>query len=471
MKLEFSTIARRRRGPGRTRQAGSVLIIVLWVAFGLVSLALYFAHSMSLELRAADNRVASLEAEQAIAGAARYLSNVLANAQQPGLLPATNTYLCSGVPVGNAYFWLIGRDTNAWQNGPYQPVFGLVDEASKLNLNTATADMLALLPRMTPDIAASIVAWRSPANNNSSGAQSDTYMRLQPPYSCKNAPFESVDEVRLVYNMDLETLYGEDANLNGILDANENDGDASPPYDDRNGRLDPGILEYVTVYSREPNTTTNGTPRVNIRSLTTRSSAPLRSLLQTNFGVARANQILGRLGLAGGGGPPGGGGGTVTFSSPLQFYIRSGMTADEFAQIEGQITTATGQYISGLVNVNTASEAVLACIPGIGPDNAPTLVAYRQSNPSLLPSIAWVSQVLDQRSAIRAGPYLTAKTYQFTADIAAVGHYGRGYRRVKYIFDTSEGTPKILYRQDLSHFGWALGKNARQALLVAKVLR
>jgi hypothetical protein len=64
-----------------------VLIIVLWVAFGLVSLALYFAHSMSFELRAADNRVASVEAEQAIAGAARYVSNVLANAQQPGLLP------------------------------------------------------------------------------------------------------------------------------------------------------------------------------------------------------------------------------------------------------------------------------------------------------------------------------------------------------------------------------------------------
>ena len=57
-----------------TRERGSVLIIVLWVAFGLVSLAIYFANSSSLELRAADNRVATLEAEQAIAGAARYLS-------------------------------------------------------------------------------------------------------------------------------------------------------------------------------------------------------------------------------------------------------------------------------------------------------------------------------------------------------------------------------------------------------------
>jgi hypothetical protein len=34
-----------------------VLIIVLWIAFGLVSLALYFANSMNFELRASDNRV------------------------------------------------------------------------------------------------------------------------------------------------------------------------------------------------------------------------------------------------------------------------------------------------------------------------------------------------------------------------------------------------------------------------------
>src|SRR5271157_1069810 len=34
----------------------SVLIIVLWVAFGLVAITLYFANAMSMELKAADNR-------------------------------------------------------------------------------------------------------------------------------------------------------------------------------------------------------------------------------------------------------------------------------------------------------------------------------------------------------------------------------------------------------------------------------
>src|SRR6266545_5759180 len=148
----------RLRTCSTARQDGSVLISVMWIAFGLVSLALYFAHSMSLELRAADNRVAGMEAEEAIAGAARYVSNVLANLQQPGALPDTNTYRFAAVPVGEATFCLIGRRDE--QDAPTTAHFGLVDEASKLNLNTATTNMLLALPRMTPDLAANIISWR-----------------------------------------------------------------------------------------------------------------------------------------------------------------------------------------------------------------------------------------------------------------------------------------------------------------------
>jgi len=151
--------------------------------------------------------------------------------------------------------------------------------------------------------------------------------------------------------------------------------------------------------------------------------------------------------------------------------MRSGMTAEEFAQIEPSLTATTN--IQSLVNVNTASETVLTSIPGIGTDKASALVAYRQSNPGQANSIAWVADVLDRdlTRARLAGPYITAHSYQFTADIAAVGHHGRGYRRVKFVFDTSDGTPRIVYRQDLTHLGWALGKQGRADLLVAKGIR
>ena len=76
--------------------------------------------------------------------------------------------------------------------------------------------------------------------------------------------------------MNMDILYGEDANLNGMLDPNENDGMTLPPYDNQDGILDPGVFEYVTTWSHEATLGTNGT---------TASPSPIRhGALQTaNF--------------------------------------------------------------------------------------------------------------------------------------------------------------------------------------------
>lgn len=444
-------------------ESGSVLIIVLWVALGLVTLALYFANSSSLELRAADNSAAAREANQAILGAARYVSNILVNAEYAGRMPDTNRYKFAAVPVGAAYFWFIGRGDEELRTS--EPTFGLVDEASKLNLNVVTTNMLQMLPGMTPELAAAIVDWRDSDDTViQGGAESDTYLRLNPAYRCKNAPFETIHELRLVYGMSMNLLYGEDANLNGILDSNENDGDVSLPNDNRDSRLDAGFLDYVTVYSSEPTTTTNGTQRINVTAATQNQ---VRSILQTNLSADRLTVVVNNLFGAGGPGGGGGAGAPSNFGSVLQFYVRSGMTIEEFAQVESNFR---GANTNGLINVNTASETVLACVPGIGASNATALVSYRLSNPDRLTSVAWVADALnrDGTAIQRAGPWITSHSYQFTADIAAVGHYGRGYRRVKFVFDTSEGTPRLRFRQDLTHLGWALGRQARQDFLMAK---
>ncbi len=429
---------------------GSALIITLWVAFGLVSLALYFGNSSSLDLRVASNLTASMEAAHAIDGAARYAALLLARLDQPGVLPDIKTYQHEAVPVGDATFWYIGRDDRQSQITTDLPHFALVDEASKLDLNTATAAMLELLPRMTPQLAAAIVDWRDADSDISEqGAEDETYLRRNPSYHCKNAPFESIDELRMVYEMDPDILYGEDLNRNGILDVNENDGTASLPLDDRNGLLDPGILEYVTVASPEPLTATNGTRRINVQGAGFAQS--LATVLNASLGSSRANDVLARLGGPG-----------TRFNSVLEFFVRSGMTLDEFAAIEADVYSAPGNNApTGLVNVNTASEVVLACVPGIGTQLASSLVAYRQSNPSRLNTVAWAAEILGAQNLPRAGRFLTGRSYHFSADIAAVGPLGRGYRRTRFVFDLSAAAPRIRYRQDLTDLGWALGKAAR----------
>lgn len=443
-----------------SRSRGSTFVVVLWIAFGLVSLALYFANAMSLEFRAADNRACGLAAEEAIDGAARYVAAVLSTRPTNGIAPDPSTYLCEAVPVGEAHFWLIGRDPQP-VGGVTRPVFSLVDEASRINLNSATTNMLEYLPRMTADLTEAILEWRD--TNGGSGSFASYYALNNPPYQNKSAPFETVDELRLLYGADAYTLVGEDANFNGILDPNEAD-------DNRDSIADPGTLDSVTIYSREPNTYSNGTARVSLKNVTVTGDLP--NLLQSLLGTARTEEILTRLGLGATsprGGPGGGGAVTVSFTSPLHFYRASGMTADEFARVFRTVTVASGGVIEGRVNVNSASAAVLACLPGLCdyPDLAQTLVSYREQNPDRLGSIAWVvdalgqsnSQVLD---ALQARDCITTDSYQFTADIAAIGPFGRGYRRVKMVFDTLDGAPKIVYRQDLTRLGWALGSEIRQ---------
>lgn len=453
-------------------EKASILIIVLWVAFGLCAIALYFAHTMSMDLQAADNAVAGIEAEQAIEGAALYISNALSTLQVSNNMPYPPQFKAEGVKVGEARFWLIGRDTNATTTSTTtdHPFWGLVDEASKVNLNNATAAMLQNLPLITPDIAAAMYDWQSGSNAQPStgGAKSETYSSLNPPYLCKNAPYETADELRLVYGMNMDYLYGEDANLNGMLDPNENDGMASPPADNQDGILDPGLLEYVTTFTRgESLMASNGISRVAINNTTA-----LNSLIETNF--PSLSQYATTTGSTGGrgttGGRGGGGGATAaagTYTSVLQFYAQNasrGMSQSDFEQIEPYLMNTNTK---GLINVNTATEEALACIPGIGSNLAPQVLTYRQSNPQTIPTVSWLYAALgsDPTVAAEAGPYVTAYSYQYSADIAAVGHYGRGYRRVRFVFDISSGTPLIIYRQDLTHLGWALGRKLHDQLL------
>ncbi|MGD1088917.1 MAG: hypothetical protein ABR955_09375 [Verrucomicrobiota bacterium] len=428
---------------------GSVLIIVLWIAIGLVGIALYFANSMTYELRASDNRASGLATGQAIEGAARYVTYVLSNFATNGAVPENTQFACEAVPVGDAHFWIIGRDPSGTPSS--EPYFGLIDEGSKLNLNTAGTNALSYLPNMTLDFADAILDWRS---TNGGGAFSLDYTALG--YVDKNAPFETVDELRLVYGATIDLLAGNDINRNGVLDSNEKDLNGGD-------QVEPGLFEYTTVYTREPNFHADGSSLTNVNTAT---SDQLSTLFQgANISTTYINTIMVRRPATG-------------YTSLLQFYLSSGMNSSELAEIINNVTASSSAYSRGRVNINTAGGPVLtALFMGIGVDQSTaasavqTLLNYREQNPDNLGSIAWLVDALGRTSpvvtALEQGDYITTRSFQFTADIAAIGPFGRGYRRVKFIFDTSDGAPKIIYRQDLSRLGWALGDKVRQTWIAS----
>jgi hypothetical protein len=251
--------------------------------------------------------------------------------------------------------------------------------------------------------------------------------------------------------------------------------------------VDSGLFEYTTVWTREPNFHADGSSLTNVN---TASQTTIQALLDEN-GVGNSANMARSIwqyvhATAGGGG---GGGGTAvrSYNNILDFAFQCqnlGMSEADFAKIYNNVTTTNVTYFRGRVNVNTAGADVLTAL-FMGLNNsineqtasgaAQTLITYRDQNPGNLNSIWWLMDALGNNNPVIAalrtstanggGGWVTTKSFQFTADIAAVGPYGRGYRRVKFIFDTSEGSPIILYRQDLSRLGWALGDKARQTLL------
>jgi DNA uptake protein ComE-like DNA-binding protein len=434
----------------------TILVVVLWVMIGLACVTLYFSDDMRLEYKAADNSLQMAQARQAIDGMRRYLFDFFSDYTDRGILPVVDTdYEAEDVQIGDGRVWLIGRTPYKDKVGK-ELYFGLIDEASKINLNTATLAMLQKIPNMTDKMAARIIDWRDSddtASDNGNGAETQTYQLGTPSYRCKNGDFETLEELRYVIGPDddMSILYNEDTNNNGILDDNEDDGDTSWPSDNTDGKLDTGIMEYLTLYSREPNKAADGTTCVNITETT--STQKLQQLLTSKISQSRSTAIMAKVGSL------------RNMKSLLQFYKASGMTAEEFAKVDTYLSTTDDDFMEGHINVNTASADVLACVPGLDSTVATTLVTTREGlSTDKLNSIAWVTTVLTQTQITQAGPYLTAHSYVYTADMAAVGQYGRGFQRDTMVIDTADTIPKVVYHRDRTRMGWPLGKDLREQL-------
>ncbi len=413
-------------------------------------MTLVFSHAMLLSYRGADNELAGRQAEAAILGAEKYAETILAQAQTANVLPDRANYQNAAVPLGDAFFWFIGEPLASAP--PNVPAFALVDEASKININAAPVNAIALLPNMTVDLAQAISAWHS--TNGGGGIQLNTV---------KGAPYESPEELALVDGgIDPSVLYGNDTNLNHCVDPEEGSNASGGTGGGALDQFNPGLLEYVTTFSREPNTLSDGTKRANVLN----GIGGLRATLSTVLGSARAQQI-GRIFA----GPPGSP--APRIYNVMDFCSRAQLTPDEWDKITPYLTMSSGTYCVGLVNVNTASATVLSCLPSMTVDLANQIVTARaqQSTPST--NLQWVATLLPSNVRQDAGRWMTTRSYQVSADIAAVGRNGRGYRRTLFVIDSSAmpitgaTTPQIVYRRNLSSLGWALGSDARTTLPTA----
>ena len=161
--------------------------------------------------------------------------------------------------------------------------YGLQDESARLNINTLLlADkimenggrtLLMTLPGMTEETADAILDWIDPDDDpREFGAEYDFYQQLTPPYTTKNGPLDTVEELLLVRGVAPQLLFGLDTNRNAIVDSHEmvtsNNASMDPAFSPLATGIDGdpstaiGWASYLTLYSQESNTNTERLPRV-----------------------------------------------------------------------------------------------------------------------------------------------------------------------------------------------------------------
>ena len=310
-------------------------------------------------------------------------------------------------------------------------IYGVTDEESRLNVNRASAEELAKLYGMTPDVAAAIIDWRDEDNAvTPGGAEADYYAVLEPPCLPRNGPLQTTRELLMVRGVSRELLLGESANQDGALDSVGNDSPDSSALDRRAGILDEGWSGILTVDSSLENVNAAGEDRVNVQSADEASLASVRGIssdiakaIVAYRGQNRLENLADLLDVvavrnqnlpAPQGNPAQS---PIPPNAPTPASLPSGprvISEELFLDVADDFTTESGQDLPGLVNVNTASRAVLMCLPGIDQELAQAIVSYRQSS-GFFPNIAWLLKVpgMNQQIFKQLAPRVTARSETF----------------------------------------------------------
>jgi len=433
--------------------------VVLWIMAILTLLMYSFLGDMQVEYAISGGYGDSRKAEQLAWSAIDVACATVMNDTQAwqslnDTTWATNETTFFDVELGDGAFTVFRPLYDDQQT----VLWGLDDEASKININTASREILLKLPNMTEDIVDAIIDWRdTDSTPGTSGAETSYYNTLNPPYNCKNAPFETLEELLLVKGMTPALLFGEDFNLNGVLDANENDGDDSWPPDNRDGKLDPGLWQLCTVWSADKNVDASGGKRANL------NSANPNDLTAAGLTPAEAQQIEAVRQL-------------VPFLSVAQLLgngaagVPAILTKERFSLVVDKLTVNDDQKVPGLVNINTAPKQVLLCLPGITEDIAVKIGEYRTTPGNDLSNMGWLLNVVEAAVLQRFAPFITCRSHQFR--IHAVGRVGtpysaaagmmsdnnperpRAFRRMVAVFDKlATPNPRLVYWKDQTKLG------------------
>ena len=355
---------------------------------------------------------------------------------------------------------------------------GPLDENSKLNINVATRMQLLELPNITQDVVDSIIDWRDADDQPLQlGAEADYYRNRGQGYEPRNGNFRSIAELELVAGAWSQYVRGEDWNLNGRLEPNENDGKRTMPDDNANQKLDAGWSQYLTASTRPITVSATGEPRLDLRKATTQEiisrtgvdsiqAATLVSYAKSSR--ANMSQILGtplsqiltsstpsnatgaganRTGRSSAGRAP------ATATPKAAANAIKNLDPKQLRQVLNEcslVNTQTSQANAGKVNLNTASRGLLRDILQLDTRFADSILSRRISKPEGIVSLA---DIVDLPGATQEQLLILGQVADVTSSVYMISSRGRAdtsgaETEIVVLVDCSESPVRILeYRE------------------------
>jgi competence ComEA-like helix-hairpin-helix protein len=450
------------------RKRGSILVGLLWCVALLSLVVISALHTARIDLLVGKNYGDRIQARYlALAGVEKAEALLYQNARdrsRSGKNHSGELYnepqQFRDVSLGRGVFRVFRRGREDEGGGV---IYGVSDEESRLNVNSADTNELSKLDGMSPDIAAAIIDWRSSGNSlTPGGAGPDYYSSLQPPYLPRSAPFETVRELLMVRGVTADLLLGRDAHQNGFFDPGEDISTADSRSGGSIADADAGWAGILTVDSQIKNVNAAGQDRVNVQ---TADESELTSVRGITPAIARAivayrgrNQLQSIADLLDVTAAQNQNGQQAVAlaaqgsSDPSQGGSSGPTVIDEdlFQDIADDVTVDSDQNRSGVININTAGIDVLCCVPGIDRPLAQAIISYRQSN-GYFASIAGLLKVpgMTRQLFKQAAPLVDARseTYRILSE-GRVNSTGTGQRMQVIVHIGLHDVSTVSYRED-----------------------
>lgn len=342
------------------RKRGSVFILALLVLVAATAVLALAVASQRVNTRASLNRMEKTRARFMCESAVQRALAELANLLQTGAVDQTQDWSLLGSTGAERFS--VGGESFRLQ---------IIDAGSLVSLNSAPEAQLQALG-LTQSQIDSLLDWREEGDQpRTEGAKNEYYNGLTNPYNAAKQRLWSVDETLLIKDWLPSTLL-------------------TAPDSVTTGLTPRPLIQLVTVDSFCPNTDGTGQRRQNI------NSAQQQQLTQAGLSQQVAQAIIARRN------------GLGSFTGMSQVMTVPGLNNQSAGVLLDRFAVNNSARLEGRVNLNTATEDVLATLPGIPADVAQAVFS-RQST-----GMANLSEVLQI-------PGVSLQTLQQIADSITVG--------------------------------------------------